>query len=98
MPWRVANKAKRVAAEKLMGSKHVMRNWEIQFEGDENDNMLRLYLFENAELKNEIPEQLINKYYNNFKTKDAVYNSHPVSMLLTFSAFLKRQKKLKQLV
>lgn len=95
MPWRISNKAKRVFAEKVFNKNTTTRNWEIQFEGEENDKQLRSYLFDNPDLKTEVPEHLIHKYYNNFKQKDAVYYSHPVSMLLTFSVFLSRQKKLK---
>lgn len=97
LPWRIADKSKRVVAEKLFNKKTVIRNWEIQFEGKENDQKLKEYLFNSAELTAELPESLIRKYYNNFKEKDAVYYSHPVSMLLTFSVFLNRQKKLREI-
>lgn len=90
-PWRVSDKVKRIFREKMLNKKLVTRNWEIQFCGSENDKQLKSHLFDSA-LKTVIPEEVISKYYTAFKERNPVHYSHPVSMLLTFSAFLDRQK------
>ena len=92
LPYRIANKAKWVAKEKLLGKKLIQRNWEIQFLGEENDKHLRQWLFENEAFARLVPKEIVEKYYHLFKTGDQVYWSHPLSMLLTLSVFAKQNE------
>ena len=64
-----------------------------KFLGKENDMRLRKWLFE-SNLKELIPIKLIEQYYINFKQKDTVVYSHPVSMLLTLALFNEKLNKL----
>lgn len=83
LPYRVINKLKR-ELKSVKGNPYVQRNWELQFTGKENESLLTSYLF-NSSFNKLIPETLTKEIYNCFKTKDSVYYSHPVSMLLTLS-------------
>jgi len=93
IPGRVLRKGERLLNEKVFKKKLITRNWELQFLGEENDKKLTEYLFKDS-LTSVVPENLVEKYYSAFKTENQVYNSHPVSMLLTLSFFLKRHNKL----
>jgi asparagine synthetase B (glutamine-hydrolysing) len=88
-PYRVINKLKRM----FSSNKFIQRNWELQFLGEENDTELKNHLFENESFNELVPEEIISHFYNQFKTKDAVFYSHPVSMLLTLSMFAKQNSK-----
>ncbi|NNE14171.1 MAG: asparagine synthetase B family protein [Saprospiraceae bacterium] len=83
LPYRVINKIKRVVNEKR-GHKFIQRNWELQFLGSENEKLLKERLFAD-DFYEFIPKEIIKDIYHNFTTKDQVYYSHPLSMLLTFS-------------
>jgi len=85
LPNRIAGKLKREYSS-LMGNPYISRNWEIQFVGKKNDANLKKWLFE-SKLENLVPKDTIQKYYDNFKEKNAVNYSHPVSMLLTLALF-----------
>jgi len=61
----------------------------LQFLGEANDKQLHQWLFENESFKDFIPEAVVTTFYNQFKNKDSVNYSHPVSMLLTLSLFTK---------
>ncbi len=88
-PYRLANKLKRM----LSRNKFIERNWELQFLGEENDIELKKHLFENESFKELIPKEIVFHFYNQFKTKDALFYSHPLSMLLTLSMFAKQNSK-----
>jgi hypothetical protein len=68
------------------------RNWEIQFFGSDNKTKLTKLLSENKNLREFVPIEIIEKYINYFYEKDSVKYSHPISMLLTFSVFLNKNK------
>ncbi len=88
-PYKVINKLKRMFSV----NKFIQRNWELQFLGKENDIELKRHLFENESFNELIPEEIVSHFYNQFKTKDAVFYSHPLSILLTVSLFTKRNSK-----
>ncbi|WP_282134455.1 hypothetical protein [Seonamhaeicola maritimus] len=44
------------------------------------------WLFE-SKLKDLIPLDIIQQFYDNFKEKDGIKYSHPVSMMLTLALF-----------
>jgi asparagine synthetase B (glutamine-hydrolysing) len=89
LPYRIENKLKNTWREYITKKPLIQRNWELQFLGKENDEKLRHWLFKNLELNQLIPKEIIEKYYHQFKSEDAVYWSHPISMLLTLSLKLK---------
>jgi hypothetical protein len=89
IPFRIFNKFKRTINPNLF----IQRNWELQFLGTENDQKLRERLFNNSKFAQLIDPEVIGKYYKLFKEGDAVYYSHPVSMLLTLSVFSENLKK-----
>jgi asparagine synthetase B (glutamine-hydrolysing) len=82
-PFRVVDKLKRTISSK----KFIQRNWELQFLGKGNEEELEKWLFENNRFKEFINEKLVKDFYIDFKNKDAVFYSHPLSMLLTLSLF-----------
>lgn len=90
---RAYRKLKRNINSHLLNNQPVQRNWELQFLGAENDRNLQNYLFENDSFKKLVPQELVREFYKNFKEKDAVRYSHPLSMLLTLSLFSKRHYK-----
>ena len=87
LPYRITNKLKR-AFNGFVGNPYISRNWELQFIGKENDRQLKKWLFE-SNLKELVPEEVIQQFYPNFKEQDGVRYSHPTSMLLTLSLWNK---------
>lgn len=91
LPYRIVDKLKRTVKGK-MGKPNIQRNWELQFLGMENDEKLQEHLFvEN--LHPFLSKELLARFYNNFKTKDVVEYSHPLSMLLTLAVWYKEHDK-----
>jgi asparagine synthetase B (glutamine-hydrolysing) len=89
LPYRINSKLKNTWREHIAKKPLIQRNWELQFLGKDNDEKLRHWLYESPELNKEIPREIVEKYYHQFKSEDAVYWSHPISMLLTLSVKLK---------
>lgn len=87
LPYRVVNKLKRELNSKL-GKHYTQRNWELQFLGKENDKKLQEHLFADN-LHPFLSKELRTRFYNNFRNKDMVQYSHPVSMLLTLAVWYK---------
>jgi len=87
LPFRISDKLKRTVQSKL-GKPYIQRNWELQFLGMENDEHLQDCIF-NKEFHSFISKPLVARFYNSFKTLDAVTYSHPVSMLLTLAMWEK---------
>ncbi|MBZ9652100.1 asparagine synthase-related protein [Psychroflexus montanilacus] len=88
LPYRITDKLKRVLQEKA-GRKFIQRNWELQFLGKKNEKQLESYLFD-EDFKGFIDTSVVKELYHNFQTRDPVYYSHPVSMLLTLSVWNRR--------
>jgi len=93
LPYRILGKLKR-EFKSIIGKPEIQRNFELQFLGADNDTQLKKYVFENSFLSF-VPKHIVNEYYNKFKTKDMVYYSHSLSMLLTLSVWY-QQYYLKQ--
>ncbi|CAN5177333.1 hypothetical protein BH23BAC1_BH23BAC1_47460 [soil metagenome] len=81
--------------EKFFSKKLILRNWELQFLGEENDKKLRNYLFDETINNGFIPFEISKEYYQKFKTKDPVNFAHPICMLLTLQYFNKKRANLK---
>jgi hypothetical protein len=90
LPYRLKNKLERELYA-LMGKKHIQRNWELQFIGKENESILQKHLFKNDFLQF-VGSDVVEDIYNKFKNQDAVFYSHPVSMLLTLSLWYANEK------
>lgn len=89
---RAFKKGKRILNEKTRGKALTIRNWEIQFVGEENDKHLQRHLFENKSYSEFIPVELVRNIYKKFKEIDSVVYSHPLSMLLTLSEFCRQNQ------
>lgn len=90
LPYRVFDKMKREINAKL-GKRFIQRNWELQFLGMENDIKLQGYLFD-EHLYTFISKEVLARFYNNFKSKNDVMYSHPLSMLLTLAVWHKQRE------
>ncbi|MAM29025.1 MAG: asparagine synthase [Flavobacteriaceae bacterium] len=90
LPYRISDKLKRTVKSKL-GNPYIQRNWELQFLGMENDEQLQDHIF-NSQFNAFISKPLLARFYNAFKTRDAVQYSHSVSMLLTLAVWSKTQR------
>jgi asparagine synthetase B (glutamine-hydrolysing) len=84
IPNRVMQRVKRVS----WTGKKVQRNWEIQFVGQENEQHLEEYLYQNSPFNELIDPSIVRKFHQHFK-EDGIYYSHPLSLLLTLSVFCK---------
>uniref|UniRef100_UPI00404A1D67 asparagine synthase-related protein n=1 Tax=Gelidibacter sp. TaxID=2018083 RepID=UPI00404A1D67 len=91
LPYRVGSKLKREFGA-MQGKPLIQRNFELQFMGAENDLFLQQYLFESS-FSEFIPTEVTRLFYTQFKEKNAVQYSHPVSMLLTLSLWHKHFNK-----
>jgi hypothetical protein len=91
-PYRTFRKVGRIAQKQIKGQSLVLRNWENQFLGKENATRLVKHLFENPSFRKLIPTEVTQRFYQNFRKKDPVFYSHPISSLLTLSVFSKRIK------
>jgi len=89
LPYRIGNKIKRELKNRF-GKPYIQRNWELQFLGKENDKHLQDRIFDTSFLK-WMPKKVVQEVYENFKEKDQVYYSHPLSMLLTLSLWHKNR-------
>jgi len=86
LPIRGFNKIKRLLSEKFIGKESpIIRNWEIQFLGQNNYKNLYNHLI-NSSLVKLVPKDIILKYLNKFNDEPVKY-SHPISMLLTLALF-----------
>ncbi len=88
-PFRALRKIRRLTQEKILNKKLILRNWENQFLGVENDLKLQNWLFETASFKELVPTAIVRDFYNKFKSDDPVRFSHSVSMLLTLAVWSK---------
>jgi hypothetical protein len=86
LPYRIWNKLKRT----LNPQPYIQRNWELQFLGEANDFQLKSYLY-HPDFLDFVDKSVVDTIYQKFKTKDAVFYSHAVSMLLTLSVFSKEK-------
>jgi hypothetical protein len=88
LPYRIGNKARR-----LVFGNYTQRNWELQFSGSHNQKTLERYLFESSAFASFISNDLVKRFYEDFRKNDAVKYSHSISMLLTLSVFAQTQLK-----
>jgi hypothetical protein len=91
IPYRMLNKVLR-SIRHASGNKHIMRNWELQFQGGNNHKQLRSHLSGIGAPESFVPASVVQKYFNAFTHVDQVANAHPLSMLLTLSVFAAKEK------
>jgi hypothetical protein len=90
VPYNLLYRAWHKVKRSLSTTPYIQRNWELQFVGTENEKQLEARLFDNKRMEEFISKDLTESFYEKFKSEDAVYYSHPVSMLLTLSQFFKQ--------
>lgn len=90
LPLRAFNKAKRIFRENILKKKLTLRNWEIQFKGEENQKHLERYLLKSDSLNRLVSKEIVKEFYDKFRNEDEVFYSHSVSMLLTLSVFTEK--------
>ena len=89
-PRRIYQFAKRSIMQRFYNHKpKILRNWELQFLGSKNNQNLKDWLFGNYDFLKFVPEEIVKDYYYRFKNNDPVKYSHPISMLLTLSVFIR---------
>ena len=91
LPIRLWKRLKR-DGHRLLGHDLVLRNWELQFLGQQNEQSLEQWLFKNQKFKELVPVAIVKDTYEKFKTENNQKHSHPLSMLLTLSLFSQREK------
>ncbi|MGC1631335.1 MAG: asparagine synthetase B family protein, partial [Gelidibacter sp.] len=87
LPYRVLNKITRLTNSQA----YIQRNWELQFLGEANDEVLRKWLFETPSFDSLVEKDVREQLYKLFKEENAVFYSHPVSMLLTLAVFAEKR-------
>jgi hypothetical protein len=92
-PWNLPYRFYAKTKTALSGKGLIQRNWELQFLGEQNDQQLRMRLFDEPRLADWIPKELIQNFYKLFKQEDSARYSHSISMLLTLSLFSRHFKK-----
>ena len=90
IPYRVFTKAKRML-NSVFGKKHVQRNWELQFLGNENQEKMEQLIFDTKFNNSFVPKTIANHFYDKFKNENPVFYSHSLSTILTLSAFYKKE-------
>lgn len=88
LPGRIVNKTLNTVRS-LTGKQLIQRNWELQFLGKENETSLEKWIIGNEAMNNLVSKKTRQHYLKQFREGDQVYWSHPLSMLLTLSAFSK---------
>ena len=84
VPYRLYKKIDR----EFISKNKVVNNYENQFLGSENVRHLNYWLFQNRNFQNLVDPKLIQEMVDNFKGKESLKYSHPVSTLLTLSLFM----------
>lgn len=91
-PWNYPYRAYQKFKNEVLTKHKVANNYENQFIGEQNDKMLSKWLFEQEDFKSFIEPNIAKEIYENFKGKEFLKYSHPISTLLTFSLFVKLRK------
>ncbi|MEZ4838934.1 asparagine synthase-related protein [Flavobacterium sp.] len=84
-PYRIFKKLDR----EFITKNKVVNNYENQFLGNENERNLSYWLFQNKDFQNFVDPKLTQEIFDNFKGKESLKYSHPVSTLLTLSLFMR---------
>ncbi|WP_298758830.1 asparagine synthase-related protein [uncultured Psychroserpens sp.] len=85
LPYKLLNKSKRVL-QSIFGNDYVQRNWELQFLGDANKEMLSSYLL-NDMFNQWVSKSVSEAYLNDFYNGNSLENAHPLNILLVLSKF-----------
>lgn len=95
LPLRAVKKGKRLLKENLLKQKLILRNWEIQFLGEENSKQLKAHLFDNKKFSEFLSADIVKEIYSKFQKEEVKY-SHSVNMLLVLSMFCRNDKSINQ--
>jgi hypothetical protein len=83
LPYRAYHKLKRIAT----GKEPITRNWELQFQGADNEREMERSLLETSRLHDLIPQHIIEHHFRKFRDVDALGYYPSVTILLTLSKF-----------
>jgi len=83
VPYRAFNKLRRIVS----GKEPITRNWELQFQGADNEREMERCLFEQRRLHDFIPEHIIAHHWRKFKETDALGYYPSTTSLPTLSKF-----------
>jgi asparagine synthetase B (glutamine-hydrolysing) len=86
-PFNIPYRAYKKMGLILSGKRKTTRNWEIQFTGRENERRLSDMITGDAGFNGWVEPGLSNRFLENFLENRTPEHYHPVSMLLTLSAF-----------
>ncbi|MCW5912355.1 MAG: hypothetical protein KIT62_14890 [Cyclobacteriaceae bacterium] len=78
-------KAGREFKKHILGMRSDTRNWELQFLGKSNDELLQSYLFDKS-FEHLLPPSVVKNFYTLFQQNPQQY-VHSITMLLTLSLF-----------
>ena len=90
IPWNLPYRLYKKIDKEIITKNKIVNNYENQFKGDENEKNLKFWLFNNPDFKNFIDPTLVKEIFEDFKGKEEVKFSHPISTLLTLSLFSKK--------
>ncbi len=85
LAYRAAHKIKRTVTRE----KAIQRNWEVFYMHDAGRKKLKEYLLGNKQLSEVVPEEMVERLIRDLYESPTGANGYTVSMLLTFSIFLK---------
>ena len=85
LTYRAASKIKRT----ITGEKPIQRNWEVFYLHEQGRKKLEEHLLENVLLNEFVPNKKVQELINDLYKNPTGANGYTVSMLLTFSIFLK---------
>ncbi|HRE79342.1 MAG TPA: asparagine synthase C-terminal domain-containing protein [Flavobacterium sp.] len=89
-PWNLPYRLYKKIDKEIITKNKIVNNYENQFKGDENEKNLKFWLFNNPEFQSFINPVLVQEIFENFKGKEELKFSHPISTLLTLSLFSKK--------
>jgi asparagine synthetase B (glutamine-hydrolysing) len=88
-PWNLPYRLYKKIDREFITKNKVVNNYENQFKGSDNDSNLKFWLFQNKDFQNFIDPVIVQNVYKQFKEKNELKYSHPLSTLLTLSLFSK---------
>ncbi|MDT0557348.1 asparagine synthase-related protein [Ichthyenterobacterium sp. W332] len=89
--YRTVNKVQR-EFRSIFGNPYIQRNFELQFQGKENNKILKQYLF-SVGMQSLVPKEIVKYFFDSFNSKNYVAYSHPISMLLTLAVWQQKFRK-----
>lgn len=83
LPYRAFNKLKRIVS----GKEPITRNWELQFQGADNEREMEKCMLEQSRFHELIPKHIIEHHWQQFRKVDALGYYPSMTVLLTLNKF-----------